>query len=192
MSRQRIGENHSMFSLEMGREVANLTCDCCGKPFKSVCGFIKKNDCAYSAYFATLQTGHEGIAVGLTVSIGKWWDDSAEAIGQREWVYLRVWPSETGSGFELRIDDPESSRHANTKMLGQMLTTEQARHSPRLDDFFAVSEFIVDHDPAVLSYLKGEEVNIVGRICKHSRRKRRDDAAIPRRPARSKPRRKAP
>jgi hypothetical protein len=37
-----------MFSLEHGSDVANLTCDCCGKPFKSVCGFIKKDDWAYS------------------------------------------------------------------------------------------------------------------------------------------------
>jgi len=33
-----------MFSLELGSEVANLTCGCCGKPFKSVNGFIKKDD----------------------------------------------------------------------------------------------------------------------------------------------------
>ena len=97
-----------MFSLELGSEVANLTCDCCGKPFKSVCGFIKKDDWAYSAYFATLQTGHDKISVGLTVSIGKWWDDSDEAIQQREWVYMYVWPSEAGTGFDLRVEEPNS------------------------------------------------------------------------------------
>jgi hypothetical protein len=30
-----------------------------------------------------------------------------------------------------------------------------------------VSDFIIDNDPAVLSYLSGEGVNIVGRVCKH-------------------------
>jgi hypothetical protein len=69
-----------MFSLELGSEVANLTCDCCGKPFKSVCGFIKKDNWAYSTYFASLQTGHKETTVGLTVSIGKWWDDSDAAL----------------------------------------------------------------------------------------------------------------
>jgi hypothetical protein len=114
-----------MFSLELGGEVARLECDCCGKPFKSVCGFIKKDDWAYSTYFATLHTGHDEIAVGLTVSIGKWWDDSRTAV------------------------------------------TEDARRNPLLDDFFAVSDFIIDHDPAVLSYLSGEELNITGRVCNH-------------------------
>jgi hypothetical protein len=156
-----------MFSLELGPEVANLTCNCCGKPFKSVCGFISKDNSAYSVYFATLQTGHDEICVGLAVSVGKWWDDSEEAIQHREWLYMRVWPSESGGGFEVRLEESDSSRHANLKMLGRKLTPEQARQSPNLDEFFAISDYVIDNDPAVLSYLSGEEVNIAGRICKH-------------------------
>jgi hypothetical protein len=38
---------------------------------------MKKDDWTYSVYFATLRTGHDDIAVGLNVSIGKWWDDLA-------------------------------------------------------------------------------------------------------------------
>ena len=76
------------FSLELGPEVANITCDHCGKVFKSVHGYIKKDNWAYSVYFATLQTGHDDITVGLSLSIGKWWDDSA--VDERSWVYLPV------------------------------------------------------------------------------------------------------
>ena len=32
---------------------------------------------------------------------------------------------------------------------------------------FAVSNFIIDNDPAVLSYLSGEGINIAGRVCLH-------------------------
>ena len=156
-----------MLSLELGNEVANLACGCCGKPFKSVNGFIKKDNWAYSVYFASLQTGHDEICVGLTISIGKWWDDSNAAVQQREWVYMRVWPSETGSGFEVRLEEPDSSRHADNESLGKRLTSEDARKSPHLDDFFAVSDFIIDNDPAVWSYLSGQEVNITGRVCQH-------------------------
>jgi hypothetical protein len=155
----------SEFSLELGAEVANITCDHCGKLFKSVCGFIKKDDWAYSAYFATLQTGHDEIEMGLSLSIGKWWDDSA--VDERSWVYMRVWPSESGTGFEVRVEEPEASRHLNSKMLGRKLTRDEARQSPLLNDFFAVADYVIDHDPAVLSYLSGEEVNIAGRVCKH-------------------------
>jgi hypothetical protein len=59
------------FSLELGPEVANIVCDHCGKSFKSVNGYLKKDDWAYSVYFATLQTGHDDIEASLTVSIGK-------------------------------------------------------------------------------------------------------------------------
>jgi hypothetical protein len=112
-----------MYSLELGDEVANLTCGCCGKPFKSVYGFIKKDDWAHSMYFATLQTGHD----------------------------------EIGMGLEMRIEDPNSSRHVNSKILGQKLDPASARQSPLRDEFFAISGFVLDNDPAVLSYLSGKE-----------------------------------
>ena len=153
------------FSLELGPEVANIVCDHCGKSFKSVNGYIKKDDWAYCIYFATLQTGHEEVVVGLTVSIGKFWDDAA--VDQRRWVYMRVWPSESGSGVEMRVEEPESSRHAGSKLIGKKMNRDEARESALLDDFFAVADFAVDNDPAVLSYLSGNEINIAGRMCKH-------------------------
>ena len=147
--------------------MANLVCYHCGHPFKSVHGFIKKDDGAYSIYFSTLQTGHDAIDAGLTVSIGKWWDDSDSAVAARSWVYMRIWPSESGSGFEIRIEEPEQSRHVNLKILGNKLAADEARTSPLLNDFFAVADYVIDNDPAVLSYLSGNEINIAGRICKH-------------------------
>jgi hypothetical protein len=155
------------FSLELGPEVANIVCDHCGHSFKSVHGFIKKDNSAYSIYFATLQTGHDDIEVGLTVSIGKWWDDSDSAVAERSWVYMRVWPSQSGSGFEMRLEEPEASRHVNFKSLGNKLAPDEARKSPLLNDFFAVADYAIDNDPAVLSYLSGNEINITDRVCKH-------------------------
>src|SRR5271163_3829017 len=133
------------FSLELGPEVANITCGHCGKPSKSVCGFIKRDDWAYSVYFATLQSGHDEITMGFTVSIGKWWDDSA--IDERSWVYMSIWPSKNGSGFEMRIEEPEASRHVDSTILGRKLSSADARKSPMLDDFFAVADYTVDNDP---------------------------------------------
>jgi hypothetical protein len=155
------------FSLELGPEVANIVCEHCGHSFKSVNGFIKKDDWAYAIYFATLQTGHDDIEAGLTVSIGKWWDDSDSAVAERSWVYMRVWPSKSGSGFEIRLEEPDGSRHVDFKNLGKKLTSDEARKSPILEDFFDVADYAIGNDPAVLSYLSGNEINIAGRICKH-------------------------
>jgi hypothetical protein len=134
---------------------------------QSVNGFIKKDDFAYSIYFATLQTGHDSIVAGLTISIGKWWNDTKASIKQREWIYMRVWPSESGSGFEIRIEEPDNSRHFNFSAMGKAITCAEARRRDQLDDFFDVAKYAIDHDPALLSYLSGDAVNIAGRTCVH-------------------------
>ena len=152
-----------MFSLELGDEVTNKTCDCCGAQFKSVVGFIKQDNDAYAVYFATLQTGHPEITVGLTVRIGKWWDETA--LDKRHWICLTVKPSP--ESFNLRIEEPNCSPHANFKPLGIALTREEALVSSMKEDFFAVTDYIIAEDPAVNSYLMGREVNILGRVCKH-------------------------
>jgi hypothetical protein len=151
------------FSLELGDEVSNITCDCCGTQFKSVCGFIKRDGDAYSVYFATLQTGHDDITVGLTISVGKWWDDTA--FDERHWIFLTVKPS--SANFDMRIDEPDGSRHSSFKPLGIALSRDEALLSDLKDDFFAVADYIVVEDPAVNSYIMGNGVNIRGRVCKH-------------------------
>jgi hypothetical protein len=152
-----------MLSIELGEEVSNIACDCCGKQFKSVVGFIKRDDDAYAVYFATLQAGHDDITVGLTLSIGKWWDDNA--LGERHWVFLTVKP--TPDKFGMRIEEPEGSRHVNFKPLGIALSRDEALASDLKEEFFAVADYIALEDPAVNSYLMGTEVNIRGRICQH-------------------------
>lgn len=151
------------FSLELGDDVSNFKCNCCGEQFKSVCGFIKKDEDAYSVYFATLHTGHNDIAASLTISIGKWWDDTA--LNERHWIELIVKPSETN--FNMRIEEPEGSQHKDFKPLGIALSRQEALSSELKDDFFAVADYVVAEDPAVNSYLMGKEVNIRGRVCKH-------------------------
>jgi hypothetical protein len=67
----------------------------------------------------------------------------------------------------MRLEEPEASRHVNFKSLGNKLAPDEARKSPLLNDFFAVADYAIDNDPAVLSYLSGNEINITDRVCKH-------------------------
>ena len=85
------------FSLELRPDVASVVCNHCGHSFKGVNGFRKKDDWADSIYFATLQTGHHNTEAGLTVSIGKWWDDSDSALAERSWVYMGSSPLNQGA-----------------------------------------------------------------------------------------------
>lgn len=122
-----------MYSLELGDEVSNVSCNCCGEQFKSVCGFIKKYNEAYSVYFATLHTGHAEILASLTISIGKWWDDTA--LNERHWIELAVKPAETT--FNMRIEERNPSRHKDFKPLGIAMSRSEALSSDLKDDFFA-------------------------------------------------------
>ena len=74
-------------------------------------------------------------------------------------------PSETQ--FNVRIGQPDVSRHTKFKPLGIPLPREQALESPLKDDFFEVADYVVANDPALNSYLSGMHVNIFGWTCKH-------------------------
>ena len=104
--------------------------------YKSV-GFIKRNDDAYAVYLATLQTGHPDITTGLTLSIGKWWEDTA--LDERHWICHTVRLSEN---FHMRIEKPTGSPHINFKPLGIALSRESALTSDLKDEIFAVADYI--------------------------------------------------
>jgi len=91
------------------------------------------------------------------------WDDTA--LDERHWICLTVKPSD--GNFNMRVEEPEVSRHKDFKPLGIALSREKALSNELKHDFFAVADYIVVEDPAVNSYLLGKEVNIRGRLCKH-------------------------
>jgi hypothetical protein len=153
-------ESNGRFSLELAEDITSITCSHCGKQLKSVCGFITRKGDAYSTYFALLHTGHNEIVVLLTISIGKWWDD--EAFNERHWVAITVRPSETQ--FNMRIEEPDRSRHVNWKPLGIPLSRNDALASPLRKAFFEVADFIVEQDPTVNSYLKKQEIKLYRKI----------------------------
>jgi len=148
-------EPSSKFSLEPGPNVDEVICSHCGKQMFSVCGFIALDGDAYSTYFALLHTAHAEIVVALTISIGKWWND--DALSERHWIAMTVRPSE--SAFNMRIEEPEKSRHVNFKQLGIAMGRNDALASPLRDKFFEVADYIVERDSSVRSYLEGRKLN---------------------------------
>lgn len=146
----------STLTLELGETLSDIGCDECGGTHKSAYGFIYKAGDAYGVYFATLHTGHAEPSAGLTLSVGKWWDDNA--IEERSWIFLRVWTDE--GGYRMRLLDPSLSHHRNYKALGNSLNRNEALESPLRDAFFDVADFIVENDPAVTSYLNTGIVDV--------------------------------
>jgi hypothetical protein len=135
-------------SIELGEKLAEVECES-GSNHRSAYGFIYKDGDAFGLYFALLHIERQKPLVGLTLSIGKWWDD--EAIDERSWVFLNVWS--TPDSFHMGLMAPGLSRHFGHKDLGAPLDRQAALASPLRDQFFAIADFIVENDPAVNSYL---------------------------------------
>ena len=147
----------SNLGVELGEELSDIECTECGGTHKSAYGFVYKDGDAFGVYFATLHTGHAEPSVGLTLSMGKWWDD--DAIEERSWIFLRIRVED--DEYRMRLLDPALSHHRNYEALGRPLKREMALDSPLLEEFFRVADYIVENDPAVTSYLDTGTVDVV-------------------------------
>ena len=76
----------SEYSLELGEKVKNLVCECCGAPVKRVWGFVSKDGAAHAVYYALLAEHPPERWVGLTISVGNWWEEGAR--NKRQWVHI--------------------------------------------------------------------------------------------------------
>jgi hypothetical protein len=149
----------SDYSLETGEYVYRLTCECCGNEKNRVWGFISKNGDAHAVYYALLNVTEENPRVGLTLSVGPWWDGTNPS--QRLWPHLNVLSE--ADGIHMNIRDPKESNFYPWEKGGASLTREQAKLSSSIHEIWSVADFIVDRDPAVSSYLEGSAVATYGR-----------------------------
>jgi len=152
-----------VYSLDLNEEIQTFDCPDCGEKSMTVWGFIRKDRAAHAVYYVGLMTGHSQPSVLLTVSIGDWgttdanWNDPKV----RRWLFMEARP--TSDRYEITVREPKESLYFNKPLLGKPMTRAEALASPSLDEFFAVADFVVFNDPAVKSYLCGEQVSSSGR-----------------------------
>ena len=99
----------SDLSLETGEDVVRVKCECCGNEKKRVWGFVSNSGDAHAVYYALLNVTENSPRVGLTVSIGPWWEDTEPS--QRSWCHvdIRTDPTNFSSSFETPTS-PTSTR----------------------------------------------------------------------------------
>lgn len=163
----------SDLSLELGEELVDIGCAFCADGHKSAYGFVYKAVDAYGVYFATLNEEHGKSCVGLTLSLGKWWDE--DAVDERCWVFISVWPE--ADEYRLSLQEPHLSLHFNLAALGKPLDREAALLSPLRADFFEVTDYVIANDPAVASYLDTGVVDCAGRRYNGNNNRRHDPFA---------------
>lgn len=149
----------SVFSLETGEDIVRVTCECCGNEKKRVWGFVSKSGDAHAVYYALLNVTEDRPRIGLTLSIGPWWDGTEPS--QRSWCHVDI--RTEAEKYDFHIRDPKESNFYPWERGGRPLTPEQASTNGLTDEIQSVSKFIVETDPAISSYLDETEVNVVGR-----------------------------
>jgi len=162
------------YSLEPGDTVWHITCKCCGRKKNRVIGFVYKDGRGHAKYYALLNIEEERPRVGLTVSVGPWSDRSAGSdrtpaldfeLPGRSWAHLDVWSAYDGTHVDIR--HPNTSPHFPWEKGGTPLTREKAEVSRATQEIWSVTKFIVNADPAISSYLNGENVSVVRREVRH-------------------------
>ena len=149
----------SPYSLDLGEHITSLRCDCCSNAKKRVFGFVCKDGDAHSVYYALLNVTEDKPRVGLTVSVGPWWENTDPA--ERKWIHADVWPEDDGVHMALR--DPQQSDFYPWETGGIPLNPDEARANELIEEIWAVADYIVDADPAISSYLHGADLDVRGR-----------------------------
>jgi hypothetical protein len=149
----------SDYSLEASEYFYRLTCTCCGTEKNRVWGFVSKNGDAHAVYYALLNVTEQCPRVGMTLSVGPWWDDTETS--QRSWVHIDICAED--DKVQLVIRDPKESNFYPWTRGGTPLNPEQASVNTSLEEFRSVTNFVVETDPAISSYLSGAGINMVGR-----------------------------
>ena len=104
-------------------------------------------------------TGHQDASARFTISIGGWGDP--DDLAKRKWMYIEARP--IPASYEMMVREPEESFYNGKPILGAPMTRPEALASPFIREFFAVADYIAFNDPAVRSYLLGEQVSSEGR-----------------------------
>ena len=149
----------NQYSLETGEHFRTLRCECCGQVKNRVWGFVSKDGDAHAIYYALLNVEEEQPRVGLTLSVGPWWEGTEPS--KRVWVHLNVCAGEAGT--EMGIRDPTESNYYPWEKGGTPLNREEAKASSATEEIWSVADFIVIADPALSSYLSGRAIDPQGR-----------------------------
>jgi hypothetical protein len=147
------------YGIEFNDKIKSFECPHCGEESKTVWGWVSKNSAAHAVYFANLMTGHQETSARLTISVGGWGDEND--LSKRKWIYIEARPIPTS--YEMMVREPAESLYDGKSILGTSLTRSEALASPLMQEFFAVADYIAFNDPAVRSYLRGEQVSAEGR-----------------------------
>ena len=147
------------YKLELSDSTALLQCSCCSAGMTSICGFVRRDGLPYGMYYAVLHNNRQDDFVRLSISMGHGWQSRNED----DRLALCMDVTARGSECVISVQDASASPQHGFPAFGKWLDRDEAREHPALPDFFALANFLIQHDPALSSYLAGGEIDLAGR-----------------------------
>lgn len=147
------------YKLELSDSTALLQCSCCAAGMTSLCGFVRRDGLPYAMYYAVLHNNRQHDFVRLSISMGHGWQTRDE--NDRLALCMDVTPR--GEECVISVQDQSASPQQDFHAFGKWLDRQQARAHPALQKFLELATYIMQHDPALKTYLAGSEMDLAGR-----------------------------
>jgi hypothetical protein len=125
------------------------TCECCGGTSTTLTRFVYRDEVAFAVYYAAFSDNHADRAVSVVVSLGEWGEGSAPEA--RRAFSMRIWSGDTN--YEVMVTDVAECPWRDAKVIGPILSREQALSHPWIKNAFHVTDHIVVQDQLVKEYL---------------------------------------
>jgi hypothetical protein len=138
-----------MITIEMADKKEVGTCPCCGGIATKLTRFVYKNENAYAIYFALYTDIHPEKHILVTISLGKWDDNTPSET--RTAFSLLIRPQK--DKYDIEIIDREESPWKNSRIIGKTLTRKDALKHPLIKEVFNIVDHIIQDDYELIDYI---------------------------------------
>lgn len=138
-----------MLSIELEKPVHDV-CDCCGGTMTRLTRFVHKDGNAYCIYYAMYSDNHPERVVKLAVSLGEWGEDTSPEDRAAFALVMRC----SESDYLVTVVDADESPWQGARVIGKMLSREEALYHPWIGDVFHITDHMLVDDPEIKSYFE--------------------------------------
>ncbi len=129
-------------------EPSYSACPCCGAKITRLTRFVTRDGNAFAVYYATFSDGPNHNEVHVLAGFGDWSEDAPQE--RRTAFAFKIWPRETD--YVTTIVDAEDGEW-ETKLLGHILSREDALKHEWLREVYDLSDHIVRCDEPIVAFL---------------------------------------
>jgi hypothetical protein len=138
-----------MYEIEFGEPDLGL-CECCGAELVTLTRFVSRDGEAFAIYKAALAKGKHESRADIVMGIGDWSEGATS--DSRTAFFCQIWPQE--DQYNVTIIDAAQSSWASD-FFGRRLSRDQALQHPLLSALFELTDYIIEADATLASYLEG-------------------------------------